>query len=56
MGFFSWLANGLGTVLGAVTEVVSTVVQTVRTAYEAFAGRAVPPGPSQSRVAGCRRS
>lgn len=39
MGFFSWLANGLGTLLGVVTEVVSTVVDTVRSAYDAFAGR-----------------
>lgn len=39
MSFFSWLANGLGTLMGVVTEVVSAVVDTVRSAYNAFAGR-----------------
>ena len=38
MGFFSWLANGLGTLIGVVTEVVSTVVDSVRSAYDAFVG------------------
>ncbi len=42
MGFFSWLANGLGTLIGVVTEVVSTVVDTVRSVYETFVGRAAP--------------
>jgi hypothetical protein len=39
MSFFSWLANGLGTLIGVVAEVVSTVVDTVRSAYNAFAAR-----------------
>lgn len=39
MSFFSWLANGLGTLLGVVAEAVSTVVQTVRTAYDSYVGR-----------------
>ena len=39
MGFFSWLANGLGTLIGVVTEVVSTVVDTVRSVYETFVGK-----------------
>lgn len=39
MGFFNWLANGLGTLLGVVAEVVSVVVDTVRSAYDAFAGQ-----------------
>ena len=39
MGFFSWLANGLGTLIGVVTEVVSTVVDTVRSVYEIFVGK-----------------
>lgn len=39
MSFFSWLANGLGTVIGVVTEVVSTVVDTVRSVYDAFVGK-----------------
>ena len=38
MSFFSWLANGLGTLIGVVTEVVSAVVDTVRSVYEAFVG------------------
>ena len=38
MGFFSWLANGLGTLIGVVAEVVSTVVDTVRSVYDAFVG------------------
>ena len=38
MGFFSWLANGLGTLIGVVTEVVSSVVDSVRSAYDAFVG------------------
>jgi hypothetical protein len=37
MSFFSWLANGLGTLIGVVADVVSTVVETVRLAYNAFA-------------------
>ena len=36
MSFFGWLANGLGTLFGVVTEVVSAVVDTVRSVYEAF--------------------
>lgn len=39
MSFFSWLANGLGTLIGVVADVVSTVVETVRVAYNAFAER-----------------
>lgn len=39
MSFFSWLANGLGTLIGVVTEVVSTVVDTVRSVYDAFVGK-----------------
>lgn len=39
MSFFSWLANGLGTLLGVVAEAVSTVVETVRTAYDSYVGR-----------------
>lgn len=42
MSFFSWLANGLGTLFGVVTEVVSVVVDTVRSAYDAFVGRGGP--------------
>jgi hypothetical protein len=42
MSFFSWLANGLGTLFGVVTEVVSTVVDSVRTAYDAFVGTGRP--------------
>ncbi len=38
MSFFSWLANGLGTLIGVVTDVVSAVVDTVRTVYNAFVG------------------
>lgn len=38
MSFFSWLANGLGTLFGVVTEVVSAVVDTVRSVYEDFVG------------------
>lgn len=38
MSFFSWLANGLGTLIGVVTEVVSTVVDSVRSVYDAFVG------------------
>ena len=37
MSFFNWLANGLGTLIGVVADVVSTVVETVRLAYNAFA-------------------
>lgn len=37
MSFFSWLANGLGTLMGVVADVVSTVVDTVRSAYNFFA-------------------
>jgi hypothetical protein len=36
MSFFNWLANGLGTLFGVVTEVVSAVVDTVRSVYDAF--------------------
>lgn len=39
MSFFSWLANGLGTLIGVVTEVASAVVSTVRSVYDAFVGR-----------------
>lgn len=39
MSFFSWLANGLGTLIGAVVETVSAVVETVRSVYEDFVGR-----------------
>ena len=39
MGFFNWLANGLGTLIGVVTDVVSTVVDTVRSVYETFVGK-----------------
>ena len=42
MSFFSWLANGLGTLFGVVTEVVSAVVDTVRLVYDAFAERGGP--------------
>lgn len=38
MSFFGWLANGLGTLMGVVADVVSTVVDTVRSAYDAFVG------------------
>jgi len=39
MSFFGWLANGLGTLIGVVTDVVSTVVDTVRSVYAAFVGK-----------------
>lgn len=39
MSFFSWLANGLGTLMGVVADAVSTVVETVRSVYDAFAGK-----------------
>jgi len=39
MSFFGWLANGLGTLMGVVADVVSTVVDTVRSAYNAFADK-----------------
>ncbi|MDM0108669.1 hypothetical protein QTH97_27230 [Variovorax sp. J22R24] len=39
MSFFSWLANGLGTLIGVVTDVVSTVVDTVRSVYDTFVGK-----------------
>ena len=42
MSFFSWLANGLGTLFGVVTEVVSAVVDTVRSVYDAFVGSGGP--------------
>ena len=42
MSFFSWLANGLGTLFGVVTEVVSAVVDTVRSVYDAFVGSGMP--------------
>jgi hypothetical protein len=42
MSFFSWLANGLGTLFGVVTEVVSAVVDTVRLVYDAFVERGGP--------------
>lgn len=38
MSFFSWLANGLGTLMGVVADAVTAVVDTVRTVYNAFAG------------------
>ena len=41
MSFFSWLANGLGTLFGVVTEVVSVVVDTVRSVYDSFSHGAV---------------
>lgn len=42
MSFFSWLANGLGTLFGVVTEVVSAVVDTVRSVYDAFVASGEP--------------
>jgi hypothetical protein len=42
MSFFSWLANGLGTLFGVVTEAVSAVVGTVRSVYDAFVGSGGP--------------
>jgi hypothetical protein len=42
MSLFSWLANGLGTLFGVVTEVVSAVVTTVRSVYDAFVGSGGP--------------
>lgn len=42
MSFFGWLANGLGTLFGVVTEVVSVVVATVRSVYDAFVERGGP--------------
>lgn len=38
MSFFGWLANGLGTLIGVVAQAVSTVVDTVRSVYDAFVG------------------
>lgn len=42
MSFFSWLANGLGTLFGVVNEVVSAVVDTVRLVYDAFVEKGGP--------------
>lgn len=53
MSFFSWLANGLGTLFGVVTEVVSAVVDTVRSAYDAFVGSGRPV--KEAAVAESRR-
>lgn len=39
MSFFSWIANGIGTLIGVVKEVVADVVDTVRTAYRAFVAK-----------------
>lgn len=39
MSFFSWIANGLGTMLGVVSVAVSTVVENVRSAYVNYVGR-----------------
>jgi hypothetical protein len=36
MSFFKWLTNGIGTVIGVVKDVVTTVVDTVRSVYDAF--------------------
>lgn len=36
MSFFSWVANGIGTLIGVVKEAVSVVMDTVRTAYRAY--------------------
>lgn len=36
MSFFSWVANGIGTLIGVVKEVVTEVVEKVRTAYKAY--------------------
>ncbi len=42
MSFFNWLANGFGTVMGVVAEVVTNVVDSVRAAYNAYAGSGGP--------------
>lgn len=39
MSFFGWLVNGLSTLIGVVATVVSEVVDTVRSAYNAFAAK-----------------
>ncbi len=39
MSFLSWLANGMGTLLGVVNEAVTTVIDTVRSSYEAYLRR-----------------
>ena len=36
MSFFNWVANGIGTLIGVVKEVVTEVVDKVRTAYKAY--------------------
>lgn len=42
MSFFNWLANGLGTLIGVVAEVVTNVVDSVRAAYNTYAGNGGP--------------
>ncbi|TXL66886.1 hypothetical protein [Zeimonas arvi] len=39
MSFFNFLSNTLGTVIGAVLDTVTAVVETVRDAYDAFVGK-----------------
>lgn len=53
MSFFGWLANGLGTLLGVVADAVTTVVDSVRRAYDAYVGRG---GVVQQAVADESRS
>ena len=39
MSFFSWVANGIGTLIGVVKETVAVVVETVRTAYRRYTAK-----------------
>lgn len=39
MSFFSWVANGIGTLIGVVKETVAVVVDTVRTAYMRYTAK-----------------
>lgn len=48
MNFLGWLANGLGTLLGVVADAVTTVVDSVRKAYDAYVDRG---GAVQQKVA-----
>lgn len=36
MSFFNWVANGIGTLIGVATQVVTEVVEKVRTAYRSY--------------------
>ena len=39
MSFFSWVANGIGTLIGVVKETVAVVVETVRIAYRRYTAK-----------------